>query len=55
MDYLNNGLTTFLALNVVVALLCMQGQKALGFNQKYLNLSSKMNEGFMGLERHEGE
>ncbi len=54
MDYLNNGLTTFLALNVVVALL-MQGQKALGFNQKYLNLSSKMNEGFTGLERHEGE
>ncbi len=32
---------TFWALNVSVALLSMQGQKALGFHQKYLNLCSK--------------
>ncbi len=48
----------FWALNVSVALLSMQGQKALGFHQKYLNLCSeddKMTEGHTGLERHEGE
>ncbi len=32
------------------SLLSMQGQKATGFN-----LCSKMNEGLMGLEQHEGE
>ncbi len=31
----------FWALNVVVVLLSMQGQRALGFHQKYLNLCSK--------------
>ncbi len=31
----------FWALNVVVALLSMEGQKALGFHQKYLHLCSK--------------
>ncbi len=41
MDYFNDVRTTFLALNVVVALLSMQGQKALGFHQKYLNLCSE--------------
>ncbi len=32
------SLLPFWALNVSVALLSMQGQKALGFHQKYLNL-----------------
>ncbi len=35
-------------------MLSMQGQKALGFHQIYLNLCLKMNEG-TGLEWHEGE
>ncbi len=34
----NDVLTTFLALKVVVELLSIQGQKALGFNQKYLKV-----------------
>ncbi len=34
-------LLSFWALNVVVALLDMQGQKALGFHKKYLNLCSE--------------
>ncbi len=37
MGYLTLSLLPFLALNVSVALLSMQGQKALGFYQKYLN------------------
>ncbi len=41
------------ALNVVVPLLSMQDQKALGFNKKYLNCVPKMNVGHVGLERHE--
>ncbi len=41
--------------NSSVVLLSMQGQKALGFHQKYLNCIPKMNEGLSGLERHEGE
>ncbi len=40
-DYFNNVLTTFLALKVLVVLLSMEGQKALGFHQKYLNLCSE--------------
>ncbi len=36
MDCFNNVITT---LNVVVVLLLIQGQKALGFHQKYLHLS----------------
>ncbi len=35
------SLLPFWALNVSVALLSMQGQKALGFHQKYLNLCYK--------------
>ncbi len=35
---LTMSLLRFWALNMVVALLSMQGQKALGFHQKYLNL-----------------
>ncbi len=50
------SLLHFWVLNMSVALLSMQRQKALGFYQKYLNLCSEdINEGFMGLERHEGE
>ncbi len=45
----------FWALNVVVVLLSMKGQKALGCHQKYLNLFPKMNEGLKGWDRHEGE
>ncbi len=53
MDHFNYVLTTFFwALIVVVHLLSMQGQKALGFHQKYLNLCSLC---LMGLEQHEGE
>ncbi len=40
-DYFNNVLTTFLALKVLVVLLSTEGQKALGFHQKYLNLCSE--------------
>ncbi len=39
MDCFNDVLTTFL--KVVVVLLSMQGQKAHGFHQKYINLCSK--------------
>ncbi len=35
------SLLAFWALNVVVVLLSMEGQKALGFHKKYLNLSSE--------------
>ncbi len=53
-NYFNNVLTTFWALNMVVVLLSVHGQKALGFHQ-YLICVSDMNEGLMGLERHEDE
>ncbi len=45
------SLQHFWALNVVVLLLSMQGQKALEFLQKY----SEDDEGLTGLEWHEGE
>ncbi len=48
------SLLPFWALNVSVAFLYMQGQKALRFHQKYLNCFLKMNEGLRVLERHEG-
>ncbi len=35
------SLLSFWALNVVVVLLSMEGQKAFGFHQKYLNVCSK--------------
>ncbi len=38
---LTMSLLPFWALNVSVALLSMEGQKALGFHQKYLNLCSE--------------
>ncbi len=48
MDYFNDVLIPFWVLNVVVALLSMQGQKALGFHQKYLHLFSEDEWGFYG-------
>ncbi len=44
------SLQPFRALNVVVALLSMQGQKALGFHQKYLNLCSEDEQRSYGFE-----
>ncbi len=41
--------------NISVALLSMQGQRALGLHQNILICVQKMKEGLMGLERHEGE
>ncbi len=38
LDYLSMSLQPFWASNVVVTLLSMEGQKTLGFHQKYLNL-----------------
>ncbi len=49
------SLLWFCALIVIVSLLSMEGQRALRFNQKILICVPKMNEGLMGLERHEGE
>ncbi len=46
-------LLPFWALSVVVVLLSMEDQRALGFHQKYLHLCSDDNEGLTGLERHE--
>ncbi len=45
MDYFNNVLIPFWVLNGVVPLLSMEGQKALGFHQKYLNLRSEDERG----------
>ncbi len=42
-------LLPFWALNVVVTLLSMQGQKALVFHQKYINLCSEDEERSYGL------
>ncbi len=46
-------LLPFWALSVTVLLLSMQGQKALRFHQKYLNLCFE-DERRSGLDRHEG-
>ncbi len=43
---LTMSLLPFLALNVIVALLSMQGQKALGFHQKALNLCFRRSYAF---------
>ncbi len=47
------SLVPFWALSV--ALLSMEGLRALGFHHKYLNLCSEDNKGLTGLEQHEGE
>ncbi len=41
MDYFVDVLGTLMGLNVVGLKLSKQGQKALGFHQKYLNLCSE--------------
>ncbi len=41
--------------NILIGLLSMECQKALGISSKILICVPKMNEGLMGLERHEGE
>ncbi len=52
---LTMSLLRFWALNILVKLLSMQGQKALGFHKNILIFVPKMNKGLMGLERHEVE
>ncbi len=44
------SLLPFWALNVSVALLSMEGQKALRFDQKHLNLYSEDEQSLVGLE-----
>ncbi len=55
MDYFNNDLIPFWALNMLVVLLSMQGQKALIFLQNIIICVLKMNKGLTVLEQHEGE
>ncbi len=57
MDYFNDVLTAFLCFErgSSLPLLSIEGQRALEFHQKYLNLCLKMNKGFTGLEQHEGK
>ncbi len=52
---LSMSLLYFWAWNISVALLPMQGQKLSDFIQNILICVPRMNEGLMGLERHEGE
>ncbi len=54
MDYFNSVLSRFL-LERGSSLAVYEGQKALGFHQNILICVPKMNEGLMGLERHEGD
>ncbi|KAI2664322.1 Alpha-1,4 glucan phosphorylase L isozyme, chloroplastic/amyloplastic [Labeo rohita] len=49
------SLLVFWALNMVVALLSIQGQKALRFHQKYILCFKEHKEDLAALERHEGE
>ncbi len=49
------SLLPFRALNVSVALLSVQCQKALGFHQNILICVLKINKGLTGLEQNEGE
>ncbi len=49
MDYFNDALLPFWAMNVPVPLMSMLGQKALGFHQKILMCVPKMNKGSYGL------
>ncbi len=49
------SLLPFWALNMVVALLPMESQRALRFHQNILIYVPMMIEGFTGLKRHEGE
>ncbi len=49
------SLLPFWALNLVIVLPCMQGQKTLGLHQNILICVPKTNEGLTGLEGHEAE
>ncbi len=50
------SLLPFPSLNVVVALLSMESQEALGFHKKNILICvSKMNKGLIGLDWPEGE
>ncbi len=51
MDYFNDVLTTFLCLERGSYIVYMQGQKALEFHQKYLNLCSEEEQNPYGFER----
>ncbi len=53
MIFLMKSLLPFWALNVVVALLSIQGRKLLDFIKNTLICVPKMNKGLEGLERHE--
>ncbi len=48
-------LPCLVSVDVSVELLSMQGQKLSDFIKNILICAPKMNEGLMGLERHEGE
>ncbi len=49
------SLLPFWALNVSVVFLSMQGQKALRFHQKYVNLMNEEELRSYRLQQHEGE
>ncbi len=56
MGYFNDVISTFLSIEHV-SCFAVQGQKALGFHQKYCILICvpNMNKGLMGLEQQKGE
>ncbi len=56
MDFFNDVLTTFLGLDRARALaVCGRVRELLEYIKNILIFVLKMNEGLMGLERHEGE
>ncbi len=55
MDYFNDVLLHFWALNTSVALLSMPVRKLSDFIRNILTSVPKMNEDLAGLKRHEGE
>ncbi len=55
MDYFSDVLTTFLVLERVICITVWRGRKLSDLIISILICVVKMNEGLMGLERHEGE
>ncbi len=55
MDCLTNVLSKFLDLDLLRILAVMAGQRAHRMHYNILICVPKITEGFMGLERHEGE
>ncbi len=55
MDYFSDVLTTFLVLERVICIAVWSGRKLSYLIISILICVVKMNEGLMGLERHEGE